>query len=338
MATDIDLRAISNFSSLSEAAISSVLDAPTSDSVKALLRAIELNAKECEQSKSQKVRLEVELETVVRTNESKVKVLQKSRDKALSDVQKLRGDLQASETNRTKAEADLDQSRNNSSSEAAELTTLRSRISSLEASNRDTLGLLESKTNAYDKLSQDLSAQHQKAIDLRKQITSLEQTVQAANSSASTFRFKEQSLQQEIDLLKKNNEWLETERNIKADEHTNFRKEKNARIAELSRSNEQYISEGEALKRSESALRRRLEEQVNKYEDSLQDIQRLREEKLAEEDTARAEIENVRRLQQLQQASAETAKGRVEELNELLQEKEDEFAEQLGEIRNRSRK
>ena len=330
MATDIDLRVISNFSSLPEAAISSVLDAPTSDSVKALLKAVEQNAKECEQSKSQKVKLEVELETVVRTNESKVKVLQNSRDKALADVQKLRVDLQSSETNRTKAEADLDQFRNTSSSEAAEVTTLRSRITSLEASNRDTLALLESKTNASDKLSQDLSAQHQKAIELRKQINSLEQTVQAADSSASSSRFKEQSLQQEINLLKKNNEWLESERKIKAEEHTTFRKDKNARVAELSRSNEQYISEVEALKRSESGLRRRMEEQVNKYEDSLQDIQRLREEKIAEADAARAEIESVRRLQELQQASAETAKGRVEELNELLQEKDDEFADQAG--------
>ena len=238
MAVDIDLRAIANFASLTEAAITSVINQPTSDSVQAFLKALERNAKECEQSKSQKVRLEVELETVVRTNESKVKVLQNSRDKALSDVQKLRTDLQASETNRTKAEADFDHFKSNSSSETAEITTLRSRVSSLEASNRDTLALLESKATAYDKLSQDLSAQHQKAVEFRKQISTLEQTVQTANSAASTFSFKEQSLQQEIDLLKKNNEWLENERKIKADEHTHFRKEKNARISALAQSNE----------------------------------------------------------------------------------------------------
>ncbi|RMZ87231.1 hypothetical protein DV736_g5540, partial [Chaetothyriales sp. CBS 134916] len=333
MATDVDVRVISNFSLLSEASVASVLDSPTADSVRALLKAIEQNAKECEQSKSQRVKLEVELETVVRTNESKVKVLQNSRDKALADVQTLRSELQAAETNRLKAEADLEQWRTTSQSEAAELTSLRSRISSLEASNRDTLALLDSKTNAYDKLSEDLSSQHHKAVDLRKQINCLEQSVQAANSSASSFKFKELSLQQEIDLLKKNNEWLETERNIKTEEHAGFRKEKNGRIAELSRSNEQHISEVEALKRSEAALRRRLEEQENRNEDLLQDIQKLQEEKIAEADSARTEIESIKRLQELQQASAEMAKNRVEELNGLLQEKEDQFASQLGAIR-----
>ena len=95
MATDIDLKVISSFSSVSEATLTSLLSSPTSESVQSLFEAVEKNARECESNRSQKVKLEVELETVVRTNESKVKVLQNSRDKALADVQKLRGDLQA---------------------------------------------------------------------------------------------------------------------------------------------------------------------------------------------------------------------------------------------------
>jgi nucleoprotein TPR len=96
MATDLDLKAVSAFSTVSEAALSSLLSAPTPETVTSFLQNVQKNAKECEQNKSQRVRLEVELETVVRTNESKVKVLQNSRDKALSDVQKIRGDLQQS--------------------------------------------------------------------------------------------------------------------------------------------------------------------------------------------------------------------------------------------------
>jgi hypothetical protein len=95
MATDIDLKTISAFASVSEASLTGLLSEPTIDSIKSLLTGIEKSARACEQTKSSKVKLEVELETVVRTNESKVKVLQKSRDKALTDLQKLRGDLQA---------------------------------------------------------------------------------------------------------------------------------------------------------------------------------------------------------------------------------------------------
>ena len=333
MATDIDIRAISNFASLPETTVTGLLDAPTVDAVKSFLKSIEKNAKDCGQSKSQKVRLEVELETVVRTNESKAKVLQNSRDKALADVQKLRSDVQAAENNRAQAEADLQQIRNSTSCEASENSSLKARISSLEGSNRDITAALESKTKSYDSLSQDLSAQHQKASDLRKQITTLEQDVQAAKSSESSSRFREQSLQREVDQLKTTNEWLEKERTIKAEEHTKYRKDKSARLTELSRSNEQYISEAEALKRSESALKLRVEDLSNKYEDSIQEIVKLQEEKSAEAEAFRDEIKSQTRLAELRNEQANTARERVSELQQDLEELRDDTTEELGRLR-----
>ena len=333
MATDIDLRAISNFSSLPENTINGLLDAPTADTVRSFLKSIEKSSKECEQSKSQKVKLEVELETVVRTNESKVKVLQNSRDKALADVQKLRSEVQNAENNRVKAEANLEQVRSSTSSEASENTGLKSRISSLEASNRDIVAALESKNNSYERLSQDLSASHQKAADLRKQVTTLEQNVQSANSSVSSFKFREQALQREVEQLQKTNEWLQGERDIKTEEHKNFRKEKYARIADLSRSNEQYIAEAEALKRSEAALKHRMEELAEKYEDSVQEVQELNQQKLSDAESFRVELEATNRLAKLREDQAMTAQERVEELQNDLEELKDETADELGRLR-----
>lgn len=92
----VDIRVISAFTTVPEASLTSLLDNPTTELVQSLLNSIEAKAKEFEQSKSQKVKLEVELETVVRTNESKTKVLQNSRDKALAESSKLRVELQTS--------------------------------------------------------------------------------------------------------------------------------------------------------------------------------------------------------------------------------------------------
>lgn len=94
MAAQVDVRAISQFSALPETTVNTLTESPTQELVISLLQTIESKAKEFEQIKSQKVKLEVELETHVRTSESKVKVLQNSRDKALADVNKLRIDLQ----------------------------------------------------------------------------------------------------------------------------------------------------------------------------------------------------------------------------------------------------
>ncbi|EXJ89029.1 nucleoprotein TPR [Capronia epimyces CBS 606.96] len=333
MAAEVDTRALSAFSSLPEPSITSLIDSPTSELVISFLRSIETRAKECEQNKSQKIKLEVELETVVRTSESKTKVLQTSRDKALAEASKLRVELQTAENARSRLDSEVEQLRSATANENVEITSLKSRISSLEAANRDTLVLLESKTSAYESLSQDLSAQHQKAVELRKQITTLEQSVQSANAAVASAKFKEQSLQQEVEMLKKNNEWLENERKIKTDEHAHFRKEKNARIAELSRSNEQYISEVEALRRSESSLKHRLEEQMTKFEETLEEMQKVREEKISAEDAFRVELQSVNRLAELQAASAETAKQRVQELSAALEEAREEAAEEIGTIR-----
>jgi nucleoprotein TPR len=96
MAAEVDVRAISAFASVPEPTVTSLLSNPTADLVASLLKGIEVKLKEYEQNKSQKVRLEVELETVVRTSESKAKVLQASRDKALAESSNLRAEVQTS--------------------------------------------------------------------------------------------------------------------------------------------------------------------------------------------------------------------------------------------------
>ncbi|KIW16380.1 hypothetical protein PV08_06431 [Exophiala spinifera] len=333
MAEDIDVRAISAFSSLPENTITTLRQTPSPELIDEILRAFLPRIKECEQTKAKQVKTEIELETYTRKNDSKVKALSESRDKALEQAGKLRGELQIAETAKTRLETEIDQMRSATANENSEISTLKSRVTSLEAANRDTLALLESKTTAYESLSQELAAQHQKAAELRKQIATLEQSVQSANASVASAKFKEQSLLQEVDMLKKNNEWLENERKIKADEHTNFRKEKNARISELSRSNEQYIAEAEALRRSETALKHRLEEQATKLEETLEEIQKIREEKISSDESHRVELESVTRLADLQAASAETAKQRVQELSAALEEAREEAAEEVGTIR-----
>ena len=195
------------------------------------------------------------------------------------------------------------------------------------------MAVLESKSSAYDKLAEDLSAQHQKSVELRKQVTTLEQNLQSANSASSSARFREQSLEQEINLLKKNNDWFESELKTKSAEYLKFRKDKSARIAELQRQNEQTISENDNLKRAEAALKSRLDDQVQKVEEHLATIQTLREEAIQAAESFRLELESASRLAQLQEASANTAKARAQELANSLDEVKEEAADEIGRLR-----
>jgi nucleoprotein TPR len=230
-------------------------------------------------------------------------------------------------------EFEIEQIKSATTNDASETATLKSRISSLEAANRDTLAVLDSKSTLSEKLAEDLAAQHQKSVELRRQVSTLEQNLQAVNSQAASARFKESSLEQELDLMKRNNEWFETELQTKSAEHLKFRKEKSARITELQRLNEQYISEVDALRRSEGSLRSRLDDQFQKFEEALAEIQQLKEDRIQDAEAFRADLESSGRLAELQKQSAETARQRAQELALALEEAKEDAAEELGRIR-----
>lgn len=193
--------------------------------------------------------------------------------------------------------------------------------------------MLESKSAAYDKLAEELSTQHKKTIELRRELSTAEQNVQAANSSSASARFREQSLQQELDLTKKNNEWFETELKTKSSEYLKFRKEKSARISELQRENEEANATIESLRRSENTLKSRLDEVEQRYEESLSNIQQLKEEAIQSAESFRVELDSVNRLAELQGNSAETAKKRVQECQLALDKAKDDAAEEISRLR-----
>jgi nucleoprotein TPR len=211
--------------------------------------------------------------------------------------------------------------------------TLRARITSLEVANRDTVAVLESKTTANDELAKDLQKQHQKGLELSQQITSLQQAVQNANSAASSAKFREQNLKQEVELAKRNNEWFENELKTKSAEALKYRKEKGARISELQRENEEANSNLEALKRTEQALRNRLEEVQQKAEESLSKVQQLQEAAATAEEGFRQELEGVRRLAELQTQQTETHRNRLKEVEAALEKAKDDAAEEVGRCR-----
>lgn len=87
---------LSSHYAISEATLTSLTEQPTVDLVNQLLESITAKARESEELKSDKLRLEVELENAVRSNESKVKVLKGSVDKGLAEISTLRSSLQES--------------------------------------------------------------------------------------------------------------------------------------------------------------------------------------------------------------------------------------------------
>ena len=94
--TAIQLPYLSSHYALPESTLTTLQQAPTVELVNQLLESINKKAHESDELKSDKLRLEVELENSVRSNESKVKVLKASVDKGHAEVSDLRQKLHES--------------------------------------------------------------------------------------------------------------------------------------------------------------------------------------------------------------------------------------------------
>lgn len=94
--TAVELPYLSSHYAIPEATLSTLIQAPTVDLVNQLLESITKKAHEYDELKSDKLRLEVELENAVRSNESKIKVLKNTVDKGHSEVEDLRKKLHES--------------------------------------------------------------------------------------------------------------------------------------------------------------------------------------------------------------------------------------------------
>ncbi|KAI9714437.1 MAG: hypothetical protein M1820_000398 [Bogoriella megaspora] len=331
-AAAVDVAYIATSYAVDQTTLTTLLDAPTVELVKSLLEQLTNKAREHDELEAERLRRDVELETAIREGESRSRNLKANVEKSLKDVEELRAKLNQEETSRTELQVELDKLRSNTSSSISETQALHSRIASLESSNRDTLSLLEAKSKAHDRLADELSAQQQKAIALRKDVAALEEKQQSAENAMSGARFREQGLQSEVELLRKNVAWHESELETRTNDYTRYRKEKGARVSELQRANEEAAITIESLKRTESSLRSRIDEITNRADESLTKIQQLQEAAARAEDSFKIELDSSRRLAELQQQSAETARRRLQDVQGTLDQVKEDAADEIGRI------
>jgi nucleoprotein TPR len=236
------------------------------------------------------------------------------------------------ENSRAALDSELQTLQSSSTISTSESQALQARINSLETSNSDVRALLETKTSANDALSEELAAQQQKVVALRREVSELEEKNQSAGNASMAAKFREQTLQQEVDLLKKNSEWHEEELKRRGSEYTKYRKEKGAQIAELQRLLEDTTQTNEGLRSTEVSLRNRLDETNQKLDDAHQTIQAQTDNATKNEQSLRAERDSALRLADLQKKSAETARARQQELERSVGEIRDDAATEIGNL------
>lgn len=349
-AAGVDTAYLAGFCGLPQSDLDGLVTSPTSDAVNAFLASIVAKAHEFEDVKAEQRRLDVELENAVHLGDTRARSLKANNDRALADLETLRKKLieeglllplpvrrsssadKAPENARRSVEAELDAAKVSTSTSTQEVDAIKAKITRLETSNRETLALLDSKSTAHDRVAQELAKSQATVSAMRRSAGELQERVEVAESASNSSKFRESSLQSEIELLKKNNDWTSAELSKKTQEHSKFRSEKNARVHELTRKCEETDSALAASKRNEATLRQRVSDMSDKFEAALKETQQVREETARSEESFRAELATARRLTELQENSAKTAKRRVEQLEEEKEQISSEAAEEIGQL------
>ncbi|KAI0973417.1 hypothetical protein F4678DRAFT_471201 [Xylaria arbuscula] len=315
-AAGVDVGYLATHLGLPETNISGAISDPTVDLVSAILAAVATKAHEFDTLFSQKLQLEVELETSVRSAEAQRDASNETAKKALKDVEEIRQKLNEEETRRQALENELQSLKSSSSTSQYDIDSLRSRIVSLETSNRESLAIIDTKNSTNESLSQELQAQHQKTLELNREVTTLQQAVQNANATASSSKIREQGLQRQLEAARRDVEWTDQELKRVSAEALSYRKEKGARIAELQRQNDDAASTVESLKRGEQQLRQRLQDAQRKADEALAKVQQLEEAAARREEDFQERVDRLQRLHELTEQQNTTQKNRLRAMEE----------------------
>ncbi|MCJ1311675.1 hypothetical protein MMC25_005348 [Agyrium rufum] len=328
----LDILRLANFCALEEDSITTLTTNPTVELVSSLLRNISDRATELEEKRAQSTKWQIERESIVHANDMKIKLLKGSTDKKSKEVEDLKQKLQDEQTAKAQLASELEAIKTSTSSSSSEVTTLNIRIQSLESANRDLSSLLESKLRAHDQVTQDLSQEHKKLVDLKGELSAAENTILSLRSEATNTKYRDDSLQMEIDSYKRTNEWLDTELKTKTAELTKTRKEKSAQVAQFQRQNEDATTALELSKRTEQSLRTRVDELGEKCEEYLQQIQMIRTEASRNIENLRAELDGAERLRDLLSQSLETERAHRSAIQQDLEKTREDAAEEIGRI------
>ncbi|KAF3912109.1 hypothetical protein ABW21_db0204607 [Orbilia brochopaga] len=330
-AAAFDVPKISAFLEIPQVTIEA-LAANTEAAVATILQALTSKARLHDEVKADKIRLEVELEQSARTAKARVQSMKTRMETAQAETQDLRKQVSEAESKRVALEADFNALKNSSSSTDDETRSLKSRIATLESDKRETVEALTRKSTEVDDLQEEFNRQQTKFLELRREVNTLEAKTQQAESAQSAARFREQTIKQELEIVKKNNEWLEGELTAKQAEFSKYRKEKSAQVNTLERGLEEAQSKAHMAEQKANSLTKRYEEVCHKVEEYQHRIKSLTEDLASREDDFRTEISNAKRLADLWENSTKSARERIKQLEDLREQQQSQSAEEVGRV------
>lgn len=321
----IDISSIASFLDVDSQLVGSV------NSV--ILQKLQARVTEFTDLKSEKLVLEVNLEQSTHLSNKRVELFKNQLSKVSKDAGELKEKNSSLESSKIELEKKLAQleTEYKTSSSASQLD--QSRIDEILAEKRSTIELLEKKNREVDDYKNELNQLQESNSKLRKELIELETTNQTTSSNFTHTKFKLQSLETQIDLLTKNNDWLNKEIKTISTDFSEYRREKSTELSTLQSDYDNKVVEFNSLKARFDNLSSRFDEVSTNLDNALVQVKTLNDEKSLNQEEFFKEISLKDRLVNLLTKSNSDAKAKIEHLEEQLNSSKSDVANESGVLR-----
>ncbi|XP_074635323.1 nucleoprotein TPR-like isoform X3 [Acropora palmata] len=190
----------------------------------------------------------------------------------------------------------------------------------LESEKLDLLSVVQRKSQEIDRLNDEWKIMSDKLSEANSVKCEAQAKLDQIESQETSLKFREKRIEQEKELIQKQNTWLTDELKTKTDELVQLRKEKSSQVFELQSRVEETTEELSHLKSSADGLKESNTEMKNKLESYMDKLKEAREQFVNMEDQFKTELASQSKLATLYKDTADEAKKKSDELLAAFEE------------------
>ncbi|TIA69826.1 hypothetical protein E3P92_03366 [Wallemia ichthyophaga] len=179
----------------------------------------------------------------------------------------------------------------------------------------DLIKFVERLSSDIERLGEEVDSLRTRLTESREENSKLNKDLQDVKSFETTNKYKIQSLEQENQLLKSNENWLNSELNKKAEEFSIYRREKHTELTESQSQLDVLQSQLNSQTTQLSALQSTYDNQTKKLSDVLAKSAQLETSLATTHEEYKAEINTQKRVVELLESRESESRKRVEEVN-----------------------
>jgi len=166
----------------------------------------------------------------------------------------------------------------------------------LESEKLELLSVVERKNQEIDRLNDEWKTMSEKLSEANSIKCEAQAKLDQIQSQETSLKFREKRIEQEKELIQKQNTWLSEELKTKTDELVKLRKEKSSQVLELQTQLDERTEELSHLKTSADTMKESNNEMKSKVESYMEKLKEAREQFVKMEDHFKTELASQSKL------------------------------------------